>query len=59
MKEVFEFDFHAFIEKLKKMNLEHGYKALGDDVSDEDIWRVHGYQDCLDDVINIFKECME
>lgn len=59
MKQVMEFDFNKFIERLKEMNLKHGYKALGDDVSDEDVWTVKGYQDCLEDVIEAFKECLE
>jgi hypothetical protein len=59
MKELMEFDFNKFVESLKKMNMEHGYKALGNDASDEDVWTVKGYQDCLEDVIEVFKECME
>lgn len=59
MKQTMEFDFDKFIEKLKEMNLTHGHKALADDASDEDVWTVKGYQDCLEDVIEVFKECME
>lgn len=59
MKELMEFDFDKFIERLKEMNLAHGHSTLGDNPSDEDIWTVKGYQDCFEDVINIFKECME
>lgn len=59
MKQTMEFDFDKFIERLKKMNLAHGYKALGDDPGDEDIWTAKGYQDCLEDVIDVFRECME
>lgn len=58
MKDVIEFDFNKFIERLKEMNVEHGHKALGEDASNEDIWTVHGYQDCLEDVIDAFKECI-
>lgn len=58
MKQSMEFDFDKFIERLKEMNLAHGHSALGDDPSDEDIWTVKGYQDCLEDVIDAFRECM-
>lgn len=59
MKQSMEFDFDKFIERLKEMNLAHGHKALSDDPSDEDIWKIKGYQDCLEDVIDVFGECME
>lgn len=58
MKELMEFDFDRFVERLKKMNLEHGMRGIGDDASDEDMWTVKGYQDCLKDVIEVFKECV-
>lgn len=58
MKEMIEFDFDRFVGRLKKMNTEHGYKALADDASDEDVWTVKGYQDCLEDVIEVFRECV-
>lgn len=59
MKEMMEFDFNKFVERLKEMNLKHGLRGLAEDASDEDIWTVKGYQDCLEDVIEAFKECME
>ena len=59
MKELMEFDFDKFIERLKEMNMKHGYKALGEDPSDKDVWTVKGYQDCLEDIIAVFKECLE
>ena len=59
MKELMEFDFDKFIERLKEMNMKHGHKALGEDPSDEDMWTVKGYQDCLEDTIAVFKECLE
>ena len=59
MKELMEFDFNKFVESLKKMNLEHGHKALSEDSSDEDVWTVKGYQDCLEEIIKVFRECLE
>ena len=59
MKEIIEFDFHKFVERLKELNSENGYKGMKEDASDEDVWRVKGYQDCLGDVIEAFEECME
>ena len=58
MKELMEFDFEKFIERLKEMNSEHGHKSLGEDSSNKDMWTVKGYQDCLEDVIDLFKECI-
>lgn len=59
MKEVMEFDFKKFIQRLKEMNAEHGFKSLPDEpVDKEDVWMIKGYQDCLEDVISIFKECL-
>ena len=52
------FDLSKFLKGLKELNTGHGYKSLGEEPSDEDVWAVKGYQDCLDDVINIFKECL-
>ena len=58
MKEMMEFDFDKFVERLKEMNLKHGLMGLAEDASDEDMWTVKGYQDCLEDVIEALKECM-
>jgi hypothetical protein len=58
MKELMEFDFEKFIERLKEMSLEHGHTSLGEDSSNKDMRTVKGYQDCLEDVIEAFKECM-
>lgn len=58
MKQTMEFDFDKFIERLKEMNLMYGHMTLADDASDEDVWMVKGYQDCLEDVIDLFKECV-
>lgn len=58
MKQTMEFDFDKFIEGLKEMNSKHGYKSLGEDPGNEDVWTVKGYQDCLEEIINLFKECM-
>ena len=59
MKKTIEFDFHKFVERLKELNLENGYNGMKEDVSDEDVWRVEGYQDCLEDVIAVFEECLK
>lgn len=59
MKETMEFDFHKFIERLKELNTKNGYKGAKEEVSDEDVWTVKGYQDCLEDVIEAFKECLK
>ena len=52
-------DFNKFIKKLKELNSKHGYKSMPEDVDKTTVWRVAGYQECLGDVIDIFKECMK
>ena len=59
MKETMEFDFHKFIERLKELNTKNGYNGVKEEASDEDVWMVKGYQDCLEDVIEVFKECLK
>lgn len=58
MKLIMQFDFDKFVQRLKEMNLKHGLRGLAEDTNDEDMWKVKGYQDCLEDVIGAFKECM-
>lgn len=59
MKETIEFDFHKFVERLKELNSKNGYNGAKEEASDEDVWTVKGYQDCLEDVIEVFKECLK
>ena len=57
MKRLIEFDIDKFISELKKLNHDNGYSSLKEDSTEDDMYRVAGWQNCMEVIVNLFEEC--
>lgn len=58
MKELIEFDINKFVSELKKLNQSKGYSALKEGATEADLYRIMGWQDCMEAIIDLFEECL-
>lgn len=55
-----EFDMNKFTGELRKLNNENGYPSVKDkEITELEIFKVNGWQDCMNAVIDTFKECIQ